>query len=227
MMRNVNRDMHKCAEEQDMEMLEAIADYGAWMECTMADDPCGNTALHKAVLACTDYDEFKAEAKRLKLRKCPETMDYTLASGLRKFCTTKFQLAKLGDEIVEWKEKRARDVGCIGLLCLAKADPRLVNKEGKTALELAASKHPEVIDQLTRQIADMELREELEEAGEEVHKVAAEMNDKTGLYERGAYYMRDLMKKQKAEDKKAKQANAKEEAKLEEKDGVGVEMIEV
>merc|ERR1712096_87401 len=103
-------------------------------------------------------------------------------------------MGKLKDEVQTWRNKRITDVACIGYICLGLADPRLLNAEGKSALDLAATKHPEIIDQLDRQVKDLEHREELEEAEEGVHEHARDMDSTTGLFLRDRYFMRGIKK---------------------------------
>lgn len=218
-MSNVNADMHKAVEEQNLDVLREIADYGAWIECTLADDASANTALHKAVMACTDMTDFETEAKRLKIKKSPETFEYGTRSGWRNKCRTRYQIEKLKDEVQTWRNKRITESGVIGYLCLARADPRLLNADGMSALELADGKHPEILgdhlclsnasclehvcrpdvqpisDQLMRQQADLELREQLAEAEQEVHKDTEGMNTTTGLFIRDKYFMRGVTMK--------------------------------
>lgn len=200
-------------------MLLSCADYGAWMECTMSDEATGNTALHKAVLACQDYADFEAEAKRLKIKKSQEYHDYIpVKSAWRKKCETNYQVQKLKDEVDGWASQRKLDVGCVAALCAGLADPMLWNAEGKTALDLAATKHPEVIDQLERQVQFLAMIEENAEDNEDtsmgelryvwrqrsgIAKGPKDMDDDTGLFHRDKYFMRTVQQRMEAMEKKA------------------------
>lgn len=222
-MSNVNADLHKAVSEADLDVLRAVADYGAWMECTLADDPSRNTALHKAVLACTDYKDYVIEAKRLKIKKNKETMEYGTQSGWKKLCETEYQVEKLKDEVQIWRNNRIKEAAVIGYLCLARADPRLVNADGMTALEMCDGKHPEILDQMMRQQADLELRERLAEAWQTVHKHAEGMSTTTGLFIRDKYFMRGVahkMQKMKEHDQHQKDEKASMDSALEKRPSV-------
>jgi len=185
-MSNVNEDMHTAAVEQNLDLLREIAEYGCWSECTIADDPEGNTALHKAVLACTEYSVYVSEAKRLKIKKNKETDDYTERSGWRKHCQSKYQVEKLKDEVQDWRNKRIIDRMCVGLLCKCGGDPRMANKNGVTVLELANSfgVHPEVLTTLEHAVEDLEMAEELAMA-EAMKEAKVTGRSLTGLDVRG------------------------------------------
>merc|ERR1712072_1051735 len=102
-MANPNSDMHTAAHDLDAEQLKELAEYGAWMECTLANDARKDTPLHRAFRNCPDYAEYEAEAARLRIKKDPIGKDYLVLpfpregypkvrkSGLKSLCKTEYQ----------------------------------------------------------------------------------------------------------------------------------------
>merc|ERR1712070_1209250 len=71
MMKVTNRDMLKAANNGDVDMVRSCVECGAWMDFTMPDDPAANTAIHLAVMHCSDHSDYLAEAERLGLKVDP------------------------------------------------------------------------------------------------------------------------------------------------------------
>merc|ERR1711959_303181 len=149
MMKVTNQDMLKAAENGDVDMLKSCVECGAWMDFTRPDDKDNNTALHFAVMHCTDYAEYLAEAERLGLKVDPEKGCVDLQSKLK----PKSREAKkqLQEDIKQWEEKHINDMACIEALCEGNAEPRTVNADGKTPIDLAAPKDPAILKRLQSQ----------------------------------------------------------------------------
>jgi len=212
MMKNVNKDLHKAAEDMNAEYLLEIAEYGAWWECTMADDPERNTALHRLVINCMTDEHYHKEAGRLRLQYDKIEGEYTTKSRLRKFCESKFQVEQLKGEVSTLKGQTATESACLGALLLGGADPRYLNAAGQTAIDLAKDKRPEVLYQLEKHLEWLEMKEAAEEAEEEAPRPPGGRDSLTGLYVRDAIFGN---KQRTMYEAIAKQNKAEERKKLE------------
>jgi len=161
MMKVTNQDMIKAAKAHDVDMLKSCVDCGAWMDFVLGDDTVRNTALHWSILECKDYADYLADAERLGLKVDPDK-GCDLVTKLKP--RSREAKKQLQDDITEWNECHNNDIACIEALCDGRADPNLPNAEGKTALEMAKSKDPAIIQALEAQVQMLEEQAEADAA---------------------------------------------------------------
>jgi len=174
LIRDCNNDLMKACDVGDVKMISTCVTCGAWMNYTMPRDPAGNTPLHLAVQQC---DEFKEEyiPRGLELG-----IDIDEESGY--FVSLESSLVPRDDEhreeiiknIAAWQKKHDNDILAMWILCgpggrcehvksdrdnseaqertRGFADPLFKNAEGKTAIEMATTKDPVIVDILEQQI---------------------------------------------------------------------------
>jgi len=183
MMKNVNRDMIRFAKEQDLEIVTAAAQHGAWGDYADED---GNTALHHAIMSVTDCKDLFKEGRSLGLNM--EDIDDPLNSS------TESQLKSIGNmksseawkvlqvHVEEFYAKMQMEWDIVDVIMdFALADPRLENNAGENCFDLAKSKPPIFMAEMTKQIERLDLID----AGEEDPNRATQRKQKAKLRDFG------------------------------------------